>query len=46
MLVAAKNPDLFRAWIAYFERTSDMQPCAIRFYAFVKSQSALPVPLR
>lgn len=40
MLVACKNPDLYRAWLTYYSNW-DMLPCAKRAYAFFNSQKGM-----
>lgn len=40
MLIAAKNPDLFRAWLSYLGNDTPQK----RTSAFFNSQRALPVP--
>jgi hypothetical protein len=45
MLIKCKNGDLYRQWIAYYERTSTMKPYEIRTYAFFNSEEGRKVPL-
>lgn len=45
MLIRVKNPDLYRRWIEYFRRMTDMAPYEARFYAWVQSNEGLPTPM-
>ena len=45
MLIKCKNPDLYRAWLAYLARVTGKQDAPQRTEAFFNSEAAIPVPL-
>lgn len=46
MSAKIKNLDLYHAWLAYYERTTSLEPCERRSLAYFNSQKGQPVPLR
>lgn len=44
MIIKCKNPELYKAWIDYYEKTTQMKPYEIRTYAFLNSEIGKPIP--
>lgn len=43
-IITVKNPELYKAWIEYYERTSSMKAYEVNTYAFFNSQRGESVP--